>query len=207
MKIRGYLPTMLFCLPALAASGIHRVLVDAPGRLELEISPSAFTLSRVEATRAMRAACAPGGVPCGSESAPGAPDLPFFAFDMLTGPSEPQVSVQVLESEIRTVPEGLSPVGRVLAPDRQEYRIDPDLFLRAASPTARIAPVRFLRGVPVRTIRIPLALWSEAGRTLTLLTRVRVEAVSAGVQARPSRMRLEGSFLAQVLNPIGGPYL
>src|SRR4051812_94895 len=118
MPHRGIFPLMFLCLPMLAATAVHRVLVDAPGRLEIEVALPDVALIPSSASGGMRVIWAPSTDCdlCGSGSVRGAPDLPVFAFDMLTGPFEPRVAIRILESEIRVVPEGIASVGLSLSP-------------------------------------------------------------------------------------------
>jgi hypothetical protein len=200
MRLGNILAAFL-CVPAFAVAGMaHRILVDEPGILETEITLDGAHPVRVDAAGAMRVECAG----CGAETDPGAPDLPSFAFTMLTGPSEPRASIEVLESESVAVPEGIAPLGEYVSLSRKSYRPDPALYRRSEVPVARIGPVRYLSGLPVRILRIPMAAWSESRKTLTLLKRVRVRALSGGCNGNAVAAMLRHPVSGQVLNPIGG---
>ncbi|MDB5102517.1 MAG: Peptidase family [Fibrobacteres bacterium] len=207
MNRYGCIATLVFCLSALAQAGMQRVLEDGPGLLRMEIITPAASL--VPLGQPEGPALARMRVTCGdcNGSAPGAPDLPVFSFNVLSGAAEPRLTVEILESETRKVPEGIGPVPVPLSPDRLEYRRDEDLFAKAAVLEAQVGPVRFLRGARVRNVKVPLALWSEAGMTLTLLKRLRVTVGFPDAAPRPSSEGLQGSFRAEVANPVGGAYL
>ena len=217
---------LMLCLSTLAAADLYTVSEDAPGRLRFDITlpqtvlvPQTSQLPRTAADGADEAGGTNGGggrdggdglrltcVSCNG-SAPGSPDLPVFSANILTGPDAPVVSVEILESETRLVPEGIAPVPTAMTPNHSEYRRDEAAYADASALKARVGPVRFLRGFRVRGIQVPLALWSQAGNTLTLLKRLRVTVAFPDAQARPNPWVLRGTFRAEVLNPIGGDYL
>ncbi len=202
MNRNRFLSAMLACLPALAQGAMHRTLGDAPGRLQLEIVLPATSLAPIAGAEGLRLAC---GACQGSGT--GAPDLPVFAFNVLSGAAEPRVAIEILESESRIVPEGIGAVPAYPSPYRAEYRRDGALYARAAEPNAEVGPVRILRGAKVRGIKVPLALWSEAGKSLTLLKRIRVTADFPDALSRAAGLSLAGTFRNEVMNPLGGAWL
>ncbi|HKP95449.1 MAG TPA: C25 family cysteine peptidase [Fibrobacteria bacterium] len=186
-----------------AAAPLEKVLEDAPGRLVLELSVPSPSLYPAGAAPGMKVACAG----CQQSGRPGAPDLPVHRFDVLSGPTPPTVTFRILESETRSVPEGIAPYPRTPTPSTAEYRPDPELYRQAGALAARSFEVRYLRGAPVRALEVPLSLWSENARTLTLIKRMQVQVDFAGVLARPSALKLEGNYRREVRNPVGGAYL
>jgi hypothetical protein len=200
--LRPFLLAAILALPAAAAPDWVRRIEDVPGRLELELRPPEAVLYD-GAEGSVRVACAG----CQAAHASGAPDLPFHRFDVLSGPSAPRVEVHVLESESRSVPGGIAPIPHQLSPTRLENRPDAGLYRQAKSMVVRVSGIRFLRGAPVRGVEIPLALWSEDTRTLTLIRRLKVVATFPDVRPRPASVRLPAAFQAAVENPVGGPWL
>ncbi len=190
-------------LPALAKSPLVKVLEDVPGRLVLEFNVPAPVLRSVGVTPGLKASC-PG---CHLPGRPGAPDLPVYRFDVLSGPNPPSVSFRLLESETRSVPEGIAPVPFNPTPDVFRFNPDVGLYRQSAGLAARSFPLRYLRGTPVRGMEVPLALWSEGARTLTVIKRMQVEVDFSGMAARPSPLQLQGGYRKEVLNPVGGAYL
>ncbi len=185
------------------AAAPAKVLEDVPGKLVLEVVVPAFNLQEAIGAAGKRVTC--DG--CSGGDRPGAPDLPVYRFDALSGSNTPKASIHILESEVRIVPEGLAPFPFWTSPDRKEYHLDPELYRAAGAPMARISGLRMLRGAPIRSLEVPLALWSEDGKSLTLIKRLQVEVVFDGVLGRPVSRRLEAPFNSEVKNPIGGAYL
>ncbi|MEO6097112.1 MAG: C25 family cysteine peptidase [Fibrobacteria bacterium] len=176
---------------------------DTPGRLILELRAPGAAIRAVGTVPGMNVVC-PG---CHPSTRPGAPDLPMYRFDVLAGPAAPTVTLQILESETVTVPEGIAPVPLTPTPTTVEYHVDPGMFQAAASASARILDRRVLRGAPVLGIEAPLALWSEKGAVLTLIKRVRIQLDFPGTLPRPASKRLDAQSLKAVKNPGGGAYL
>ncbi len=199
---------IFLAIPALAESPLsqhqfERVLEDTPEKLVLEISNPDFNLVRVDEAGTFQVTC--NG--CSRSGIPGSPDLPVYRFDVITGTSAPQVKINILETETRTVMGGISPYPNFLSPTKMEYHADVRLFREAANLEPQLLNVRTLRGVPIRGIETPLTLWSESGKTLTLIKRMQVEVRFAGVFGQRATNRLSGSFAAAVKNPLGGAYL
>lgn len=195
---------LLFGLvPLRAAPAWEKVLEDAPGRLVLELTPPVPVLREAHPGGPARPEC-PG---CQHSLIPGAPDLPYHRFEVLSGTDAPRVSVQVLESESRSLPGGLASIPRQITPDRMEIRPDASLFRAAAAPAPRASGIRWFRGAPSRGIEIPLATWNEATRTLVMARRIRVEIEFPGVRSRPTPVRLANAHLAGLRNPVGGAWL
>ncbi len=181
----------------------ERVLEDTPAKLVLEISNPDFNLVRVDEAGTFQVTC--NG--CSRTGIPGSPDLPVYRFDVITGTSAPQVKINILETETRTVMGGISPYPNFLSPTKMEYHADVRLFREAANLEPRLLNVRALRGVPIRGIETPLTLWSESGKTLTLIKRMQVEVQFAGVLGQRATNRLSEAFASAVKNSIGGAYL
>ncbi len=195
-------------IPALAASPLsrpqfERVLEDTPSKLVLEISNPDFNIVPVGDAGLFQVTCND----CSRFGIPGAPDLPVYRFDVVTGTSAPQVKISILETETRTVAGGISPYPNFLSPTKMEYHRDDRLFRQAANLESRLLNVRSFRGVPIRGIEIPMTLWSETGKTLTLIKRMQVEVQFTGAFGQRATNRLSGSFAEAVKNPIGGAYL
>jgi hypothetical protein len=189
---------------AIPASALTESTVeDVPGRLVLELQIPEAGIHPAGAISGIKVTC-PG---CHADTRADAPDLPVYRFDVLAGPAAPTVTLQILESGTRNVPEGIAPVPRAPTPATVEYHIDAGMFRSAASASARILDRRVLRGAPVLGIEVPLALWSESGRILTLIKRVRIQMDFPGALARPAAQPLDARFLKAVKNPSGGAYL
>ncbi|MEO7424898.1 MAG: C25 family cysteine peptidase [Fibrobacteria bacterium] len=188
------------CIPSAAKTPLAKVAEDVPGRLVLEVAaPDPLLRQDVSGIAVSCRGChLPGR--------PGAPDLPVYRFDVISGPNAPAVTFRILESETRTVPEGILSVPFTPTPTSQEFRPDAKAYQEAALLKVRSFPIRTLRGVPVRGMEVPLALWSEASKTLTLIKRMQVELDFSGMAARPSPP-LQGGYRKEVLNPVGGAYL
>ena len=189
-----------------AASGslTEKIIEDLPGRLVLELTLPASNLRPIPgASGAMRVECSGCHIP----GITGAPDLPAYRFDVLTGGAEPRVSVDVLESDTRLVPSGIAPYPFTPTPSKAEYRVDPSRFRSASSQAARLLAVRRLRGLPLRGIEIPLASWNEGAKTLRMARKVRVQVEFPGTFPTASANRLTGAFRLAVKNPVGGAYL
>jgi hypothetical protein len=197
-----FLALLLASLCASAAS-IDKILQDVPGRLVLELNVPSYSVAPVGATPGMQVSCQG----CHPSGRPGAPDLPVYRFQVLSGPAAPKAVLRILESETRSIPEGIAPFPRNPTPSTYEYRPDADLFRQASALESRNSELRRLRAAPVRLVEVPLALWSENGRTLTLIKKLRIELDFPGVLARPAARQLEGSFRREVKNPVGGAYL
>ncbi len=202
-----YLKFLSLCLPlwvlfpAEKAVASYRVLEDAPNRLVVEVLVPA--MSQDSAKEGLVARCRG----CRSELRAGAPDLPVTRFNIIAdGENEPQVNVRILETEINLLPEGLSPVPHYLSPQTAEYRKDPALYQAAAQWQARIGSERPLRGIPVRSVEFPLALWDEQKRELTSLKRIHVTFTFPKPYSRAGA-RLPQSFTSAIANPDGGRYL
>lgn len=189
--------------PLFSAPAWERVLEDTPGRLVLELTPPMPTLRESEAGAPARPGCAG----CQRSLVPGAPDLPFHRFEVLSGAEAPRISVQVLASESRGLPGGLASIPREITPTRMEIRPDASLFRAAAVMTPRASGLRWFRGTPTRGIEIPLATWNEGTRTLVAARKLRVEIEFPGLQARPSPVRLGKAHLSTLRNPSGGHWL
>ncbi|MDB5102518.1 MAG: hypothetical protein JWP91_207 [Fibrobacteres bacterium] len=205
-RIGSWLPlslTLLSAFPAFTKGLTEKVLEDVPGRMVLELNVPGQTVRPVGVAPGMQVAC-PG---CHVSGRPGSPDLPVYRFDVLGGPTPPTVTFRILESETRNVPEGIAPYPKNPTPNTAEYLPDAGLYAQAAGLAARHFGIRFLRGAPVRGVEVPLALWSEKTRTLTLIKRMQVQVDFSGVQARPAATRLEPGIGKAVRNPVGGAYL
>ncbi|MDB5051114.1 MAG: hypothetical protein JWO30_4185 [Fibrobacteres bacterium] len=207
-RIGSWVPFLLLGLlsaavPALAAAPLDKVLEDSPGRLILELNVPAPSLHPVGVTPGMKVTC-PG---CFESGRPGAPDLPVYRFDVLSGPNPPTVTFRILESETRSVPEGIAPYPKTPTPSKWEYHVDPESYRAARGLIARPFDIRYLRGTPVRGLEVPLALWSEDSKTLTLIKRMQVQVDFANILSRPSSLRLTGNYRREVKNPDGGAYL
>jgi hypothetical protein len=171
------------------------------------VTVPAFRVTPVAATRGEQVGCAgPTGPLCHPLGLEGAPDLPIHRFSVLSGPSAPKVTLAVLESETRIVSDGIAPYPRYLAPTRLEYRRDEAAYGRAATAEARVLERHGMRGVPVRTIEVPLALWNEGAHTLTLIKRMQVRIEFTGVLTRPAPP-LDAALRREVRNPAGGAWL
>ncbi|MDB5051113.1 MAG: hypothetical protein JWO30_4184 [Fibrobacteres bacterium] len=202
------IPLLLLCLHAVveaAGPGTHldKVLEDSPGRLVLELTVPTPSLQPVGVTPGMKVTCEG----CLESGRPGAPDLPVYRFNVLTGPNVPTVTFRILESETRPVPEGIAPYPKTPTPSKWEYHVDPESYRDARGLIARSFDIRYLRGAPVRGLEVPLALWSEASKTLTLIKRMQVQVDFGTVLPRPSTLRLTGNYRREVKNPDGGAYL
>lgn len=180
----------------------ERIVEDVPGRLVLELSPSGFAFDTA-ADQGLKVSCAG----CHQSGRPGAPDLPVYRFDVLTGPDAPVATLRILDSETRTVAIGVAPYPHTPTPRSIEYHPDAKLYREAGAAVARLLEARRLRGAPIRGVEVPLSLWSEDGKTLTLLKRVRVSLEFGRTLGSPAANRLEGAFRSAVKNPVGGPYL
>ncbi len=177
------------------------VLEDKPGSLILEITASQFEIA--PGSSGQRILC--DG--CQQIDHPGAPDLPVYRFDVLCGPASPNVQLTLLQTENRPVLAGVAASPRFLDPNHAEYVPDAALFKQAAGLAARLMPERVLRSAPVRGIEVPLALWSETGKTLTLIRRLRVQMTFTGMSAQPVPGGFPAAFRSAVKNPVGGAYL
>jgi hypothetical protein len=184
---------------------MHRVLEDRPGRLLLEVVPGvAAPMAAVpgNGSGGLRFACSG----C-HQAEPGAPDLPGFAFNVAVGPAEPVVVLDIAESETRIVPEGVAPVPVSLDAGRIAYRRDPERFAAAGGLIARLGPPGVLRGARIRGIRVPLALWSEATHTLTVIKRLRISVAFPDARSQSGPSAFHGTFRREILNPEGAAYL
>ena len=202
MFSRFYIAFQL-AVPLLAGASLDRVVEDTPGRLSLEVTVPAAALRTSASPYGSKVLC----TGCQTVGLPGAPDLPVYHFEVIAGSGVPQVSMHILESETRPVPQGIAPFPKALSPTRSEFRPDSRLYQEAAALLPRLGGLRYLRGVPVRSITVPLALWSEGDKTLTLIRRLRVEVTFPGVLPKPAANRLQAPFSAAVRNPVGGAYL
>ncbi|MDQ3002010.1 MAG: C25 family cysteine peptidase, partial [Fibrobacterota bacterium] len=198
-----FVPAFLAGAPAFANRPFERVIEDIPGRLVLELNLPDPSITPVDSVAGMKVSCQG----CHLSGRPGAPDLPVYRFDVLSGPNPPLVTLHVLESETRPVPGGIAPYPHTPTPSTSEYHPDAELYRQARVLTARHFGLQFMRGAPVRGVEVPLALWSLETRTLTILKRIRVQVEFSDALARPASLRLEGSFRNAVKNPIGGAYL
>jgi hypothetical protein len=187
-----------------ASAGLsEKILEDKPGLLVLELRISGHALQPTGADAGVRVVC-PG---CHAPVRQDGPDLPVYRFDVLTGPTPPTVAYRVLESETRPVPEGLAPVPRTPFPNAYEYHADAALYRNAAAAEGRILEPRNLGRATVRGVEIPLVLWSENGKSLTLIKTLRIELTFPGVHASPAATRPMARLRREVKNPVGGAYL
>lgn len=195
--------TLLFAAPLAAETGWSKVVEDVPGRLVLELTPPPAESRGAEAGRPARITC-PG---CQAAQVFGSPELPFHRFEVLSGPGEIRVDVQVVETQVIPLPSGLASVPFFPTPRRSEERPNRALFRAAATLAPKVSGVRTFRGAPVRGVEIPLATWSESSREAAFARRLRVTLTFPGVRARPSPLKLPTTFRAMVRNPSGGSWL
>jgi hypothetical protein len=181
----------------------EKVVQDVPGKLTLEVTPPIFRFQPATDGSSMQVTCSG----CQRNGIPGSPDLPVYRFDVLSGVSNPQVNITVLESETRTMSGGIAPYPLAITPARMEFRVNPKFYTEASALKGRVLNTRYLRGTPIRGIEIPLSTWSENGKVLTLIKRMQVEVLFDGVQNSPATNRLQAAFAGNVKNPIGGAYL
>ena len=180
-----------------------KVVEDTPGRLVLELTLPAASLHPVAGAEGFSVHC-PG---CHSVGRAGAPDLPVYRFDVLTGANDPRVTVQALASDSRILPEGIAPFPETPTPNREVFRPEAALYRAASGFQARLLAKRKLRGLAIRGIEVPLAAWDQGGKSLLSARRLRVEVVFPGAFASASPLRLTGAFRLAVLNPDGGAFL
>lgn len=183
-----------------------KVLEDVPGRLRIEIlSPPMHKAAVAGGASGFRMGCD------GCQSpAPGAPDLPVLGFEVITGPNPPKVVLTVLESEPLPVEAGYGavvPVPRSLDTRRSEYRRDPALYAAASRPEAMVREVRRVRGIPLRSVVVPLVMLSPDGGGLTVLRRLVVEVTFPGSFPRAAHGRIPPGLVDAAMNPLGGAYL
>jgi peptidase C25-like protein len=189
---------------ARASAGLsEKILEDKPGLLVMELRISGHALRPAGGHPGVRVVC-PG---CQAPIRPDGPDLPVYRFDVLTGPTPPTVSYRILESETRPVSEGIAPVPREPFPNALEYHFDAARYREAAAAEARIFEPRGLGRASVRGVEVPLALWSENGKSLTLIKALRIELAFSGAYAAPAAFRQMERLRREVKNPAGGAYL
>lgn len=202
---RSTVAFMLLMQPMAVSAAMHRVLEDGPGRLVLEAVPEAvepMPAAGGNGSGGLRLSCAG----C-HQAEPGAPDLPVFTFNVAVGPADPVVALEIAESETRIVPVGIAPVPTSLDPVRIAYRRDPTSYASAGGLQARLGYPGFLRGARIRGIKVPLALWSEATHTLTVIKRLRISIDFPDARPRIASTAFQGSFRREIMNPKGAVYL
>ncbi len=198
---RRSLPLWAIFVSGHALASSYRVIEDTPGRLVLEVVTPAHRLD--SAAQGVKVHCAG----CKGELRPGAPDIPMERFNLISDRENlPQVTLSIQESDVKRIGEGVSPVPHYPSPREAEYRKDDVLYGAASQWQARIAEPSPLRGIPVRGVELPLALWNEKSRELTSLRRMRVTFTFPRPYARAGA-RLPASFTTAIANPEGGRYL
>jgi hypothetical protein len=200
--------SLLACLPALtAAASLEKVIEDQPGHLVLEVAIPDFRLTQAGAAGGEKVACAGlAGSLCRPLGVEGAPDLPAYRFSVLSGPAAPRVTLSILESETRIVSDGIAPYPRYTGSSQADYRRDETAYGRAATAEARVLGLHGIRGAPVRTIQVPMALWNQGPHTLTLIKRLQVRIDFPGVLSRPAPPLAE-ALRREIKNPVGGAWL
>lgn len=180
-----FLVTLLTAL-VVGASGVHAgetILEDTPERLVLEVKvPSYGTTVFPEGIRGTGVS-APG---YGGPGTPGAPELPWLRFQIAAGARAPRVSVEPLEWTSMSVPGGLAAAPRWLTKTDAEPVRDEALFAAARGIQPSLSPVQPVRGLPVRTVSVPLGTYTGGERVNMMRTfRVRVDFAEPSSMAAP----------------------
>ncbi len=202
-KISSRLILTLICLLILshkANADFGKVLRDVAGALELEITPPNASLTSLDGGLAI--SC----LGCETENRQGAPQLPIYSFRVITGDAMPQVQIDVVSSENSVLAKVLAPVRTYKTTTQFESKVDAQYYSAANILSPKIGEIQMLRGVPCRTITLPLALWAQENKTLTRLKKIHVTVTFSNLKNAPATSTLPEMFLWGIKNPLGGRF-
>ncbi|MFC1585948.1 C25 family cysteine peptidase [Fibrobacterota bacterium] len=186
---------------AIPVSGMSvETMEDRRGRLHLQVE--APDIRVVTEGRGIVVECEG----CRSSLLEGEPNLPYYVFNVVSSEKEPVVTVKELSHSLHKIPKGLEPVPKYEVPSRPVYEKNNLFYRRARVLQARIGELRYMRGVPIRTIMIPLAAWDDNAKSLRLIKKMRVSLVFSDTQASPTTIHLPEAYRRLIKNPVGGRY-
>ncbi|MBF0429885.1 MAG: hypothetical protein HQK83_01295 [Fibrobacteria bacterium] len=177
---------------------------DERGRLSFTLLQDGFSL--VESTNGSVLLCEG----CLGSPRTGEPDRPYFSFTVISSPdtnSVPQIKITITEAGAYPVKTSPSPVPEYLSPSEPRYVRDNESYQQAAKINPVVGSIRWMRGVPVRTIMVPLASWDALAKQFKAIHMMTVTVSFSGVQPQAIPVPLPGVFLKSLFNPIGGGYL
>ncbi len=189
----------LFCVIPIFSR--ETVLEDSPSRLTLEIEVSGYHVnagtdgSRITADDFSGAAKV------------GAPELPWYRFQVASGAQTPSVTVEPEEWVELPLSQPLAGIPRWLTPQKSEAQKDPALFSAAAGLITDVSPIQEYRGMSLRSISLSTGTYVEGSGRVKLLKRFRIHVAFS--DARPtldSRVK-EWLLQAGIKNVQGGQYL
>ncbi len=177
------------------------VLEDTPARLTLEVQVPAF---HVEPGVGGARVLADGFT---NTTRAGAPDLPWYRFQVASGAQAPSVSVIPEEWVELPLPQGLGGVARWLTPMKAQAYKDTLLFASAGGPAPEISPVERYRGMQVRSIGLSMGFYTRGSTRIRMLKRFRVQVTFSGARTSPDISVGQWLKQAGIKNVQGGAYL
>ncbi len=179
--------------------GHESVLTDSPSQLVLEVTvPEYHLVTGLGGQRVLA-----GGFPNAEQT--GAPDLPWYRFEVAGGPNAPAVSIEPEAWTDLPVPGGLAGVPHWLTPQKPEAAKDASLFSAAGNLQTQVSSLLHYRGLLLRNVGVSLGTYD--GNSVHLLRRFRVRVSFSGAGARPHAGVEAWLQKAGVKNPVGGAYL
>jgi hypothetical protein len=186
---------------AFPISGREIVTEDAPSRLTVEVEVPSYQIEPgLNGDRVVT-----DGFTSSGKS--GAPDLPWYGFQIASGTQTPSVSIEPLEWEDVALSQPLAGVPKWTTPKSAEPLKDATLFAAAASLSSSISPNEIYRGMSLRKIALPLGTYNEGSNAVHMLKRFRVHVAFSDARATPDTRTREWLAQAEVKNVQGGQYL
>lgn len=196
---------LVFALAALVAAfpvlGRERVLEDTPTQLILEIQVPAF---HVEAGAGGDRVSADGFM---NTLKAGAPDLPWYTFEIASGIDAPSVSVVPEQWVQLPLTQSLAGVERWVTPSSAQVYRDTLSFQAARGPATQISGIKYYRGMPLRSIGLSLGSYVPGSKSIRMMKRFRVQVTFSGARSSPNLNAGQWLRRAGVKNVAGGPYL
>jgi hypothetical protein len=184
---------------AVSASVVESVLEDEPSRLRFQVEVPEYRVAPGYGGQQVEANGLSGA------GISGAPDLPWYRFQVAAGAKTPQVTIEAQEWVEMDLAEGLAGLPRWITPRRPENFRDPALFAAGGKVTPVTSAPGSYRGISLRNVGIPLGEVRENGKRVRMLKRfiVRVDFGPAGPANPAARSWLR---IAGAKNTRGGQY-